>query len=72
LLHSYKNTIKTTAFQFSCHSLHPSSHHNTLTTNRLCEMLKVTATKRKNKIGLMSNNDYYADENLRIIIISEI
>jgi|GEM_PF-5511138 len=34
-------------------------------------MLKVTATK-KNKIGLMSNNDYYADENLRIIIISEI
>ena len=35
-------------------------------------MLKVTATKRKNKIGLMSNNDYYADENLRIIIISEI
>jgi len=35
-------------------------------------MLKVTATKIKNKLGLMSNNDYYADKNLRVIISPEI
>ena len=29
-------------------------------------MLKVTATQRKNKIGFMSNNDYYADKNLNV------
>ena len=47
-LHYYNNTIKTTVFQFSCHSRHSSPHHNALITSRLCEMLKVTATKNKN------------------------
>ena len=50
LLHYYKNTIKTPIFQFSCHSRHSSPHHNTLITSRLCEMLKVTATKNKNYV----------------------
>ena len=49
-LHYYNNTIKTTTFQFSCHSRHSSPHHNTLITSRLCEMLKVTATKNKNYV----------------------
>ena len=49
-LHYYNNTIKTTTFQFSCHSCHSSLHHNTLITNHLHEMLKVTATKNKNYV----------------------
>ena len=44
-LHYYNNTIKTTTFQFSCHSYHSSTHHNALITRSLHEMLKVTATK---------------------------
>ena len=47
-LHYYNNTIKTTTFQFSCHSYHSSTHHNALITRSLHEMLKVTATKNKN------------------------
>ena len=47
-LHYYNNTIKTTTFQFSCHSRHSSLCHNILITSRLHEMLKVTATKNKN------------------------
>ena len=47
-LHYYNNTIKTITSQFSCHSRHSLPHHNTLITSRLCEMLKVTATKNKN------------------------
>ena len=47
-LHSKSNIIKTTTFQFSCHSCHSSPHHNALITSLLCEMLKVTATKNKN------------------------
>ena len=49
-LHYYNNTIKTTAFQFSCHSHHFSTWLNTLTTRYLREMLKVTATKNKNYV----------------------
>ena len=49
-LHYYNNTIKTTTFQFSCHSCHSSLHHNALITKYLCEMLKVTATKNKNYV----------------------
>jgi len=49
-LHYYNNTIKTTVFQFSCHSRHSSSYCNTLITMHLCEMLKVTATKNKNYV----------------------
>ena len=49
-LHYYNNTIKTTTFQFSCHSRHSSPHHNALITKHLCEMLKVTATKNKNYV----------------------
>ena len=50
-LHYYNNTIKTTAFQFSCHSYHSSLRFNTLITSRLCKMLKVTATKNKTMLG---------------------
>ena len=50
LLHSCKTIIKTTAFQFSCHSRHNFPHHNALVTKCLCEMLKVTATKNKNYV----------------------
>ena len=49
-LHYYNNTIKTTTFQFSCHSRHSSPHHNALITSGSCEMLKVTATKNKNYV----------------------
>ena len=49
-LHSSSNIMKTPVFQFSCHSCHSSPHHNTLITSRLCEMLKVTATKNKNYV----------------------
>ena len=49
-LHYYNNTIKTTTFQFSCHSRHFSTWFNTLTTRYLREMLKVTATKHKNYV----------------------
>ena len=49
-LHYYNNTIKTTAFQFSCHSRHSSLHHNALITSRLYKMLKVTTTKNKNYV----------------------
>ena len=49
-LHYYNNTIKTTTFQFSCHSRHFSTWLNTLTTRYLREMLKVTATKHKNYV----------------------
>ena len=52
-LHYYNNTIKTTTFQFSCHSCHSSPHHNALITSSLCEMLKVTATKNKNYIRVL-------------------
>ena len=52
-LHYYNNTIKTTIFQFSCHSYHFSPHHNALITSLLCEMLKVTATKNKNYVGVL-------------------
>ena len=47
LLHYYKNTIKATTFQFSCHSCHSSICHNMLIIKLLCEMLKVTVTKKK-------------------------
>ena len=47
-LHYYNNTIKTTTFQFSCHSYHSSTHHNALITSGLRRVLKVTATKNKN------------------------
>ena len=53
-LHYYNNTIKTTIFQFSCHSCHFSPHHNALITKHLCEMLKVTATKNKNYVNVSS------------------
>ena len=53
-LHYYNNTIKTTTFQFSCHSCHSSPHHNTLITKHLYEMLKVTATKNKNYVNVSS------------------
>ena len=46
--HYYNNTIKTTIFQFSCHSYHSPYYRNPLITSRLHEMLKVTATKNKN------------------------
>ena len=46
-LHYYNNTIKTTTFQFSCHSPY---YRNPLITSRLHEMLKVTATKNKNYV----------------------
>ena len=49
-LHYYNNTIKTTVFQFPCHSCHSSLCHNILITSRLHEMLKVTATKNKNYV----------------------
>ena len=52
-LHYYNNTIKTTTFQFSCHSRHSSPFHNALITSRLCEMLKVTATKNKNYVRVL-------------------
>ena len=52
-LHYYNNTIKTTAFQFSCHSRHPPPRHNALITSRLHEMLKVTATKNKNYVRVL-------------------
>ena len=51
-LHYYNNTIKTTAFQFSCHS-RPPPRHNALITSRLHEMLKVTATKNKNYVRVL-------------------
>ena len=51
-LHYYNNTIKTTTFQFSCHSYHSSLRFNTLITSRLCKMLKVTATKNKTILGV--------------------
>ena len=50
-LHYYNNTIKTTTFQFSCHSCYSSLRFNTLITSRLCTMLKVTATKTKTMLG---------------------
>ena len=53
-LHYYNNTIKTTIFQFSCHSRHSSPHHNALITKHLYEMLKVTATKNKNYVNVSS------------------
>ena len=49
-LHYYNNTIKTTTFQFSCHSGHSPPYSNILITRRLQEMLKVTATKNKNYV----------------------
>ena len=52
-LHYYNNTIKTTAFQFSCHSRPPPPRHNALITSRLHEMLKVTATKNKNYVRVL-------------------
>ncbi len=52
-LHYYNNTIKTTTFQFSCHSRHSSLCHNILITSRLHEMLKVTATKNKNYVRFL-------------------
>ena len=52
-LHYYNNTIKTTTFQFSCHSCHSPTHHNALITSRLHEMLKVTATKNKNYVRVL-------------------
>ena len=52
-LHYYNNTIKTTTFQFSCHSRHSFPCHNTLITKHLHEMLKVTATKNKNYVGVL-------------------
>ena len=51
-LHYYNNTIKTTTFRFPCHSCHSSIRYNTLITNSLCEMLKVTATKNKEYFGV--------------------
>ena len=53
-LYCYNNTIKTTTFQFSCHSYHSSTHHNALITRSLHEMLKVTATKNKNYLNVSS------------------
>ena len=53
-LHYYNNTIKTTTFQFTCHSYHSSTHHNALITRSLHEMLKVTATKNKNYLNVSS------------------
>ena len=53
-LHYNNNTIKTTTFQFSCHSYHSSTHHNAQITSRLHEMLKVTATKNKNYLNVSS------------------
>ena len=53
LLHYYNNTIKTTTFQVSCHSCHSSPRLNALITSLLCEMLKVTATKNKNYVGVL-------------------
>ena len=53
-LHYYNNTIKTTTFQFSCHSYHSSTHHNALITRSLHEMSKVTATKNKNYLNVSS------------------
>ena len=53
-LHYNNNTIKTTTFQFSCHSYHSSTHHNALITRSLHEMLKVTATKNKNYLNVSS------------------
>ena len=52
--HYYNNTIKTTIFQFSCHSCHFSPHHKALITKHLCEMLKVIATKNKNYVNVSS------------------
>ena len=52
-LHYYNNTIKTTTFQFSCHSRHSFIHHNALITNHLREILKVTATKNKNYVRVL-------------------
>ena len=52
-LHYYNNIIKTTTFQFSCHSCHSSPCHNTLITKHLHEMLKVTATKNKNYVRVL-------------------
>ena len=52
-LHYYNNTIKTTAFQFSCHSRHFPTWLNTLITRYLREMLKVTATKNKNDVRVL-------------------
>ena len=51
-LHYYNNTIKTTTFQFSCHSCHHFTHYNALITSRLCKMLKVIATKNKKYFGV--------------------
>ena len=51
-LHYYNNTIKTTVFQFPCHSCHSSLCHNILITSRLHEILKVTATKNKTILGV--------------------
>ena len=51
--HYYNNTIKTTTFQFSCHSRHSSPRPNALITSILCEMLKVTATKNKNYVRVL-------------------
>ena len=53
-LHYYNNTIKTTTFQFSCHSYHSSIFYNSLITRSLHEMLKVTATKNKNYLNVSS------------------
>ena len=51
-LHYYNNTIKTSTFQFSCHSCHSSLRSNTLITSHLCKMLKVIATKNKTILGV--------------------
>ena len=53
-LHYYNNTIKTTTFQFSCHSYHSSTHHSALITRSLHEISKVTATKNKNYLNVSS------------------